>query len=561
MGIPHYFHVITKNYPGVIHLSKPVECNHYFLDFNGLIHHSAHEVLQKYKDTTMNSNDNDTNTTFDQDVFEKDMLEDCWKYFNQCVGVAQPTSMVHICVDGVAPIAKMNQQRKRRFLSVFQTVEKGDKRIWDTNAISPGTQFMSKLKAFISAKIRDTRGKCIYFLSAADEPGEGEHKIMARIASLRDDESIFIYGLDADLIMLSLLSHHRRIYLMREPQHSGGQMNIHKDNTEDGFIYLDIHALRIALIQELYMTYKWPLDQECLLNPYSDSAKNCIETYTVLCFLLGNDFLPHIPCLSLKKNGHTRVLKAAAEAWKIYSAPCVENGKIHTSFLLHVVQTLQNDETGLTLQMNEEYFKKQPFASEEAATDPTFCYPIQAKNKDPLAEIIHKMPSQQVNLHWRSMYYKYMFHSKLNNSQIIVDSSRAYIQGIYWTYAYYKRLPKNPTWYYPYGYSPTLQDIANNIQVNINELDDLLSRWKESGTAAGFVDSTTQLLSILPYESRELLPFNAQKLMTDPRFGCAHLFPRSYPIQTYLKTHLWECAPVLPPLDVDLIQLCIKQFI
>jgi hypothetical protein len=144
----------------------------------------------------------------------------------------------------------------------------------------------------------------------------------------------------------------------------------------------------------------------------------------------------------LKKNGHDRILNAAASAWNTYNAPCVENNSINTAFLLYVVQLLQKDENYLHIQMNEEYYKKQPFASEEAATDPTFCYPLQRKNKDPLAEIIRSFNSNDINLHWRSMYYKHMFHSKLNNSEIIINSSRMYIQGIYWTYAYYKRLQK-----------------------------------------------------------------------------------------------------------------------
>ena len=553
MGIPHYFHVITKNYPGVIHTSKPTTCNHYFLDFNGLIHHSTHDIIQDYK---LN---NDETNSFDNDIFEKQILENCWKYFNECVIKANPTSMVHICIDGVAPIAKMNQQRKRRFLSIFQYKAKCETPLWDTNAISPGTQFMAKLKAFLSAKIRDTSSKYLYFLSGADDPGEGEHKIMARIASLSNNENIYIYGLDADLIMLSLLSHHPHIYLMREPQHSNSQ--IHKDNTDDGFIYLDIHALRVALLQELYMTYNWPLDDESRQNPYSTSAKNIIETYIVLCFLLGNDFLPHISCLNLKKHGHDRVLKAGAEAWKTYNSPCVENNRIHTAFLLYVIQLLQNDENSIVLQMNEEYFKKHPFASEEAASDPTYCYPIQEKYKDKLCQMIRELPSNTIQFYWRSLYYKVLFYSKINNSKIIVDASRSYIEGIYWTYAYYKRLPKNSQWYYPYSYPPTLYDISNNIQANIGEWDLLLNQWQENNSPLGFVNSTVQLLCILPYESKHLLPYNVQKLMTDSKCGCIHLYPKSYPIQTYLKTHLWECTPVLPFLDIDLIEQCIKEFV
>jgi 5'-3' exoribonuclease 1 len=141
MGIPHYFYTITKNYPGIIHLSKPDECNHFFLDFNGLVHHSVHEILKKYKDIEKEE------TIISQDTIEQDILDNCWEYLNHCIKIAKPNSMVHICIDGVAPIAKMNQQRKRRYLSVFQSKLKGENRIWDTNAVSPGTKFMLKLKS------------------------------------------------------------------------------------------------------------------------------------------------------------------------------------------------------------------------------------------------------------------------------------------------------------------------------------------------------------------------------------------------------------------------------
>ena len=47
--------------------------------------------------------------------------------------------------------------------------------------------------------------------------------------------------------------------------------------------------------------------------------------------------------------------------------------------------------------------------------------------------------------------------------------------------------------------------------------------------------------------------------MDNTNYGAVHLFPRIYKIQTYLKTHLWECTPVLPPLDIELIKLCISR--
>ena len=79
---------------------------------------------------------------------------------------------VMLCVDGVAPRAKMNQQRSRRFRSAQEAKEKdkdnaefakmlksqnggvhefadsvAQKKTWDSNAITPGTPFMDLLAA------------------------------------------------------------------------------------------------------------------------------------------------------------------------------------------------------------------------------------------------------------------------------------------------------------------------------------------------------------------------------------------------------------------------------
>ena len=144
-----------------------------------------------------------------------------------------------MAVDGVAPRAKMNQQRGRRFRSAKEAElnekkakDRGEKLPdevrFDSNCITPGTPFMvrlqEQLKYFVNNKI-STDGlwrQCKVILSGHETPGEGEHKIMDFI---RHEKSLpgydpntrhCLYGLDADLIMLGLCSHDPHFSLLRE---------------------------------------------------------------------------------------------------------------------------------------------------------------------------------------------------------------------------------------------------------------------------------------------------------------------------------------------------------
>lgn len=531
MGIPYYFYVLMKNYPRIVHTTVPAgRCSDFFMDFNGAIHNAVNQV----------------STSFSEDA----VLERTWDYLQECLRIANPSKMVHICTDGVAPIAKMNQQRKRRYISVWKNKKMGgDAPVWDRNAISPGTPFMSKLQAYMSRRIRDRDDlQTHYYYSGADEAGEGEHKIFARIASMggeRHDGNVIIHGLDADLIMLSLISHKPRIFLMREP------MGAYKDMaTSDGFMFVEIDRLRSAIIADLRTHFKWPIDAGVENDAYSSKACEIIDTYVTLCSVLGNDFLPHPVTLALKKNGYDALLHAAKHAWIACGGrPLVaENHDINYPFLTEVFTRLADSEDADLWKCNEEYLKRKPFENEDDPLDP---YPLMYK--DPLCNVVFASNPRK----WRQFYYKHLFHTRMHDTTVISTSCRLFVQGIAWVYRYYKRLAKDPEWYYPFNYSPSLRDLAN-FMAGVSAAD--TARFTENFTVPatrGFVNPNVQLLCIMPRESAPVLPRKVAEIMRDPKGMYSHMFPVDYDIQTYMKTHLWECTPVLPALDVALFEKAI----
>ena len=160
-------------------------------------------------------------------------------YIDRVVQIIKPKKLLYLAVDGVAPRAKLNQQRSRRFASArdreaeLKSLEEQGKqfdrdKIFDSNVITPGTPFMARVSLhfqyFIRKKIKEDplwqRLKVIY--SGYEVPGEGEHKIIEyirveKMSPTHDPNTRHVmYGLDADLIMLALLSHEPHFALLRE---------------------------------------------------------------------------------------------------------------------------------------------------------------------------------------------------------------------------------------------------------------------------------------------------------------------------------------------------------
>jgi len=119
------------------------------------------------------------------------------------------------------------------------------------------------------------------------------------------DETTVIYGLDADLIMLSInhLPICPKIYLFRETPHFISSIDSNLEPNAD--YLLDIPALAEGIIA--HMNNNVELSQAQKL---STSQKNKVYDYIFLGFFLGNDFMPHFPSINIRTGGVDKMLNA-----------------------------------------------------------------------------------------------------------------------------------------------------------------------------------------------------------------------------------------------------------
>ncbi|KAL8679306.1 MAG: hypothetical protein Q9186_004399 [Xanthomendoza sp. 1 TL-2023] len=318
MGVPKFFRWMSERYPAISQLiaeNRIPEFDCLYLDMNGIIHNCTHS-------------DSDSPSFR---MTEDKMFIQIFNYIEHLYGKIRPKQLFFMAIDGVAPRAKMNQQRARRFRTALDAELAKEKAIregvqlpaedaFDSNCITPGTEFMAKLtrqlKYFINKKITedaDWQGVEIV-LSGHEVPGEGEHKIMEyiRLAKAQPDYNPNIrhclYGLDADLIMLGLLSHDPHFCLLREEVTFGRQNQKKSKELEHQNFYL----MHLCIVRE-YLELEFQELKEPSAMEFAFDMERVIDDFILMAFFVGNDFLPNLPNLHINEG-------ALALMFKVYKS-------------------------------------------------------------------------------------------------------------------------------------------------------------------------------------------------------------------------------------------------
>ena len=322
MGIVYFYTWLTTRYPLIKQKydqkTLPIIDNLY-LDINGILYKCS-----------------GSNSSIFADILKEKDVEQIYKeiinYLNYLINHIKPRKTIFIALDGVAPKAKMKDQRNRRFRKKKEEKEKTNflenilkkkkpAQKLQSSSFSPGTKFMyelsKKIDFFIKRKIKEDQNykKIKVIFSNANVPGEGEHKILdflrqeKKKKNFNINETHCIYGNDSDLVLLSLVTHLPYIILLREEmEYSRIKINsgLKRENRDQNMEVIFINILREYFEIEFSGIFK------------GFDLERFVEDFTVFSFFIGNDFLHQVFCMNTRFGNFDKFIDVLKTFYKRY---------------------------------------------------------------------------------------------------------------------------------------------------------------------------------------------------------------------------------------------------
>ena len=520
MGIPSFFVHAVRTYKSIVKpiSSLGVPVSNLYLDCNGLIYNAVRDV--KLPQTSTN-----------RDAYESAIISYVCDSISGYVNTVSPTHSVFIAFDGVAPAAKLNQQRERRFKTWLSTVIENDHTrggdehplkprcadkvhcsdrgvrgsslrsadVWSTACITPGTEFMNKLHTEMTrytAAANQTGPK--YILSTSNDPGEGEHKLFEHIRANPEqhrDQVTLVYGLDADLIMLTLNHLHisSRIFLYREtPEFIRSIDSSLRPNEQ---YYVDIPYMADCIARHITVSTdagnaNAMTNAESPIDPVV--RKYLVYDYIFMFFMMGNDFMPHFPSMNIRTNGPTTVMDAYRTVFKNSheqrdsrnrsfilfhnegTRPQIDWANVRT-FVEHLAASEHDRLIGEHALRNK---KRGGHGDWERVHDMNRIWGDNYETAYDL--IVDKCETPEQTLHlpatergleyyidpakpnWERRYYHALFDEPVTDKRCKAYCMN-YLEGLEWTFSYYTYGCIDWKWKYEYMYPPLLQDLVRFI--------------------------------------------------------------------------------------------------
>lgn len=503
MGVSGLLREILKKYPS-IHLPAPhpnIKIDYLFIDFNAFIYKLIHSFP---KDVVYNFSKNKETSSYEKELV-KLVIKNTLELVNK---VCKPSKLLYIAIDGPPPLAKMVQQRERRYMNVYkdnlfkkyEPTKYITGATYDKNRVTPGTTLMTLLnKEFTKIVKAGKFGKIAVVFDGSNVPGEAEHKylkIIEEIDAAPNEKFVIISG-DGDAILLSLRFPSKSIYIMQSVANSIALQDLYP--AEQEYAYLDIKRF----IDSLYDFYDGPQiggklklsnGEKKLVahfkqkttpinsNHREKQKKDFLIDYVFMSFIEGNDFAKPIFFLKYKEDNMRTPLSIYRFQRKYnpnFRLIYFRNGQayINQQNFAAIINRLAKIE--------EEKISEIKYRIEKKISRPSF----QKNNKPPSLE--HKLYTNQDHIlhadfvkqydflfnnksfqEFKNKYYEY-FWNEPSTPENITAICKNYLDILLFNIRYYYGTGLSWTLNYHAVAAPLPSDLANFLQKNPKYYDNL----------------------------------------------------------------------------------------
>jgi len=279
MGVGKFHKWLFKTYPDCFDANKISFYDNVYIDINCILHRLAFGFLN-----------------------ENILFKRFYSYVNRLIEINNPTKKLIFATDGVAPLAKIILQRKRR-LKISRNMNSDTPNTINPLYFTPGTKFMKSLPEKISGymkRIETDYNIKVEFLSGA---GESEAKLIRYLSNIKNnDESHLLVSTDADIIIMAC--------------------SISNDNVKN----VTINNLKYMISIDKLL--------QCHKQKVGTSLCSC-KDFMMISLLMGNDYLPKLKFVEPDK------------LWDIYQCSlnadkkgCFVDDNLNYNFLLSMLRKL-----------------------------------------------------------------------------------------------------------------------------------------------------------------------------------------------------------------------------
>lgn len=563
MGVHKFYGAFVKDIRGVATNELP-RLFGLIMDLNGLAHRVAQEIFGYGK--KLNNEELTDNEKFvirrmlsTKEGFNQLKMSYLLKFKETLSKIIfenlNPTDFLIMTLDGKAPFAKCKQQLGRRTNAGIERHRSNDgintSEKFDTAYLTAGLPFMNDLSKTIDDWIGNNKHVLPHFTmySGTGVEGEGEHKMFRCFEDLKKNiidtyqgsagknisdviskQPIGVYGSDADIGILCMRRDYNFLWI-REPY-----------NVEHFQEFIIVDSIRLHVLNRML---------EGIDRNIVDRQKemNVIEDFTLLSFVIGDDFVPaHFPLTINVKTTFDQIMFmysqmvtrtgfiTSGDEINIPALTSIFEGLVDIEREMYKTRQLVNEiETSYVNYYNTNGQEDVVLAAKRAEMrriNKIKISPDEYYNSAPILNLSYEDYCQ----YWKKILRRPCLFSNivptsdriqsetfLTDEQLDTNCDEAcqdYITGLRWNFAYYRGKDVN-NWFYKRTFPPTIHAVANFLKAGKYVMEPVIRNAYDP------VISTTQVLAMVlnPHLNEALIhsQFGSERAYSKCTINCRFL--------------------------------------